>query len=193
MAVTGSLKLEVTSSYKGGTRVWSNRYYFDGTLPPDGTHWAALVTAVTNSLKPAMRSSSTFTQALGYAAGSDVPVYSNPLSIAGTITPGANARGCPLGVAAIIRWSTAARSTKNHPIYLFKYLHDVFYDATVAGNDKLEAGMKSAMQTFATAWVTGFSDGTITHHLVSPTGNAATGSIVEEYLSHRDFPYQTSV
>jgi hypothetical protein len=185
--------VEFTSPYKGGTRVWSNRFHFSGGLPANSTAWGTLATAVGNSYKPAMRAGSVITRWTGYAAGSDVPVYDAAVSIAGTISPGANDRGCPLGVAAVIRWTTSARSTKNHPIYLFSYVHDVMYDATVSGNDKLASDQKTALTTFANAWVSGFSDGSHTLVRTSPAGHDATGALVEEYLTHRDFPYQTSV
>jgi hypothetical protein len=41
--------------------------------------------------------------------------------------------------------------------------------------------------------VTGFSDGTITAKRSSPHGATCTGSIVEEYATHRDFPYTPSL
>jgi hypothetical protein len=66
-------------------------------------------------------------------------------------------------------------------------------DESVAGHDKLATGQKSAMGTYATAWIAGFSDGTITCARAGPNGTAATGSVVEEYVTHRDFPYTRSL
>jgi hypothetical protein len=179
--------------YKGGLRQWSNRYHFLGGTPADATHWHTLMDAVTTAEKAALPGNCTIVEAVGYAAGSDVPVATKVYSLAGTMSFVAGNFATPLGVAGIIRWSTAARSTKNHPIYLFAYFHNVYVTSTGTGFDLLDANQKTAMGTYATAWITGFSDGTITATRASPQGAAATGSLVEEYVSHRDFPYQTSV
>lgn len=181
------------SSYKGGLRQWSNRYHFNGGTPADATHWHTLMDAVTTAEKAIYGNSSTIVEAVGYAAGSEVPVASKVYSLTGTCTYATGNASVPLGVCALIRYSTAARSTKNHPIYLFNYHHGVAVLDTFAGYDKLDANQKAAMVTYATAWITGFSDGSITAVRASPQGAAATGSLVEEYVTHRDFPYQSSV
>ncbi len=193
MAATPSIRIVTTSGFKGGTRQWSNRYHFSGGTPADSTHWTTLTTAIVNSFKPCLTSGHTITESLGYAAGSDVPVFTEVLSVAGTGSFAGTPNATPLQNAALIRWSTAARSTKNHPIYCFSYIHGVVCDNAVAGFDKLITGQRTALQTYAAAWVTGFSDGTITCKRSSPTGHDATGYIVEEYATHRDFPPTTSV
>lgn len=193
MATVPSIRITKTSAYKGGSRQWSNRYFFTGGTPGDSAHWLTLSNAVVTAEKACYPSGHVITLAEGYAAGSDVPVFSQVYSTAGTYVTGGNDRNTPLGVAALIRWSTAARSTKNHPIYLFSYLRGAQYDNSVAGYDKLAAGQKSAMATYASSWISGFSDGTITAKRASPSAHVATGQVVEEYLTHRDFPYTTSV
>lgn len=193
MAATPSIRLEITSTFKGGLRVWSNRYHFNGGTPADAGHWATLVTNLVGSFETCITSDHEITGAVGYAAGSDVPVYSTVLTNHGTLTAAGGDDKCPLEVAALIRWSTAARSTKNHPIYAFSYIHGALYASATAGNDKLAADQASALATYATHWVTGFSDGTLTLVRATPSGHAATGSIVEEWLTHRDFPYRSSV
>lgn len=193
MAATPSLKVQVTTAYKGGNRVWSNRYHFNGGTPADATHWHTLMDAVTAAFKPCLGSNCTITNAIGYAAGSDVPVASKVYSLAGTLTPAANGVITPLQVCALVRWSTAARTTKNHPIYLFSYVHDAYILSSGTSKDLLDANQKAALATYASSWISGFSDGSITAVRASPNGAAATGSIVEEYVTHRDFPYQSSV
>jgi len=173
--------------------VWSNRYHFNGGTPADATHWHTLMDAVTTAEKAIHGAGVTITEALGYAAGSDVPVASKVYSLTGTVTTGGTPHLVPGEAAALVRWSTAARSTKNHPIYCFSYYHGVFCDGTLSNADTLIAGQKTAMQTYATAWITGFSDGSITAVRASPQGHAATGSLVEEFLTHRDFPYTPSL
>ena len=188
-----SLKVVKRSAFKGGTRQWSNRYCLTGGAPSDDTHWHTLMDAVTTAEKAITSPNTTIVEALGYLAGSDVSVSTKTYSLAGTLSPASGFEHQALQTAAIVRWSTAARSTKNHPIYIFKYYHDVFMHILNSSYDGLDANQKSAMQTYAAAWITGFSDGTTTHKLTSPSGHDATGSIVEEYLTHRDFPYTTSV
>jgi hypothetical protein len=192
-SVVPSIRIVKTSPYKGGSRVWSNRYYFNGGTPADAAHWLTLSNAITAVEKTCYLPLNVITEAVGYAAGSDVPVYTHVYSIAGTYSSGANDRATPLSDCALLRWSTAARSTKNHPIYCFTYMHAALYDSTVQGNDKLAGGQKTALQTYATDWVSGFSDGTITAVRATPSGHSVTGSLVEEYVTHRDFPYQSSV
>lgn len=193
MATTGSIKLEMTTDFKGGLRVWSNRHHFSGGLPADAGHWATLTTNVVNSLKACWDSHTMITGVVGYAAGSDVPVYSNVLSTSGTTTLGTNEDPTPLGNVAIVRWSTSARSVKNHPIYAFSFVHDVWFEKTSSSRDKLSLTQKSHLTTFASDWVSGFSDGTHTLVRCTAGGHDATGSVVEEWISHRDFPYQSSV
>lgn len=193
MAATPSIRVVKTMTFKGGSRQFSNRYHFNGGTPSDATHWHTLMDAVTTAEKAVHTSVVTIVEALGYAAGSDVPVATKTYSLAGTLTPGGSAAGCPGESAALVRWSTAARSTKNHPIYLYAYMHRVNVGATGSNNDTLDSNQRTALATYAASWISGFSDGSITAVRASPQGAAATGSLVEEYVTHRDFPYSTSV
>lgn len=193
MAATPSIKVTKSFTFKGGVRHWSNRYHFSGGTPPDSTHWTTLSDAVVNAEKAIFNSPVTIIGTTGYAAGSDVPVFSKVYTTAGTLTPGANDRLAPGECVAIARWSTAARSTKNHPIYCYSYWHGCFYLNT-ATVDTLATTQKTAMSTYAASWITGFSDGgSVTAKRSSPAGHDATGQIVEEWISHRDFPYTTSL
>jgi hypothetical protein len=135
----------------------------------------------------------TIVEVIGYAAGSEVPVATKTYTTVGTLTPVSGHVVAPGEVAALIRWSTAARTTKNHPIYLFAYVHSAIVGITNVTADLLDANQKTAMSTYATSWITGFSDGTITAVRASPNGAAATGSVVEEYVTHRDFPHTPSL
>lgn len=193
MAASPSVQIKKTSPYKGGSRVWSNRYHFLGGTPADATHWHTLMDAVVAAEKLTYDASHVITEAVGYAAGSDVPVASKVYSVAGTFSGSGTNRITPLEVAALIRWSTAERTTKNHPIYLFSYLHGALTVGPGTAYETLATDQASVMATYATAWITGFSDGSITATRAGPNGQAATGSIVEEYVTHRDFPYRSSV
>jgi len=140
----------------------------------------------------ALESLNTIVECVGYAAGSDVPVASKTYSTAGTVTATGGSYHGAGEVCALVRWSTNARSTKNHPIYLYAYIHKPWIEPAVPYGDVLGTTQKTALGTYAAAWITGFSDGTITAVRASPQGAAATGQFVEEYVTHRDFPYSRS-
>lgn len=193
MAATPSIKVVKTFNFKGGARLWSNRYHFLGGTPADATHWHTLMDAVTTAERAALTGDCTIVDALGYAAGSDVPVAEKVYSLAGTASVVSGAQITPGEVCGLVRYSTASRTSKNHPIYLFNYYHGMAVLFASGKADLLDANIKSALQTYATAWIAGFSDGTHTLTRAGPNGQAATGSIVEEYVTHRDFPYTRSV
>jgi hypothetical protein len=86
------------------------------------------------------------------------------------------------------RWSTTARTSKNHPIYLFAFWHDVCANDASSGLDNLQTSQKTAMNTYGAAWVTGFSDGVNTYTRAGPNGATGVGYVTDTPLSHRDFP-----
>ena len=57
-----------------------------------------------------------------------------------------------------------------------------------ANADFLNSDQRALLQTYASAWITGFSDGTSTHHRTGPNGHLATGQLVNLQLTHRDLP-----
>jgi len=188
MATTASLKVVKSFTYRGVLRQFSNRYHFDGGAPSDNAHWTTLSDAITNAEKAIFSNimGVNIVASAGYAAGSDVPVFTKTYAVAATgVFTGAVP--VPGDVAGLIRYSTAARTSKNHPVYLFNYYHTATR-GTAQPNDELNAAQSVAMQTYAAAWITGFSDGTTTHHRAGPNGAAATGYLVEPYLTHRDLP-----
>lgn len=181
-----SIKVLKTITFRGAPRVYTNRYFFTGPVPADATHWTTLSDAIVTAEKAVHHSTVTITGTYGYAAGSDVPVFSKTYATVGTMT--AAGGGKQTGeVAALARWSTSVRSSKNHPVYLYSYYHAV-YNQSGTGWDLLDTAQRSAMQTYAALWISGFSDGTTLNVRCSPTGHQATGATVDQYLTHRDFP-----
>jgi hypothetical protein len=143
---------------------------------------------VTTAEKAVLTPGVTIVEAIGYAAGSEVPVASKTYAIAGTSGLSGGSALSPGEVVALVRYATASRSTKNHPIYLFNYYHGVATGTSVPNTDTLDETIEGNLDVYAAAWISGFSDGTITAVRAGPQGEAATGFLTEEFVTHRDFP-----
>ncbi len=185
-----SVRVVKTLPFKGGSRLWSNRYHFLGGTPSDATHWHTLMDNIVTAEKAILPAALEIVEVLGYAAGSDVAVASKNYTTLGTHT--ISGMRTPGECAALVRYSTAARSTKNHPIYGFSYYHGIDVSSSAGNQDVLHSSYVTALNTYAAAWISGFSDGTITVTRCTPAGHACTGSFTEEYCTHRDFPYTPS-
>lgn len=192
MATTPSVKVTKTFHFKGGTRAYSNRYHFNGGAPSGSTSWNSLFDAIVTAEKACYVSSTTITGATGYLAGSDVPVASKTYSTGGTLTQTAGSVWAPGEVCALLRYSTNARSTKNHPIYLFNYFHNITVENGPTNCDLLDPNTRSALGTYGALWISGITAGGVTAVRASPNGAPATAAFVEEYVTHRDFPYTRS-
>lgn len=186
-----SIRVVKLFSYRGVDRTYSNRYHFSGGTPADATHWTTLSDAVVNAEKAVhyskVNGGCTIVETFGYEAGSEIPVFSKTytttgtLALAGTILPG--------DVAGLVRHSTNARSTKNHPIYMFSYYHGISTTGSGGQQDLWHPNQTAAQGTYQTIWAsTGFSDGANTYKRTSPSGHDSTGYLVETMVTHRDLP-----
>jgi hypothetical protein len=181
-----SIRVGKSFLFRGSARVWSNRYYMTGPVPADSTHWTTLSDLVVNAEKAALFNVHTIVKTEGFAAGSDVPVFTKTYTAAGTLSLGS--QWLQQGeVCALVRYSTSGRTSKNHPIYLFNYYHGVA-SVGVGVPDTLYATEATALQTYANAWVAGFNDGSNVQVRCGPQGDVATAALVETLLTHRDFP-----
>lgn len=186
MAATPSIKVIKHFTYRGVTRSFSNRYHFNGGLPSDGAHWTTFSDAVVTAEKALYDATMSIVQTYGYAAGSDVPIFSKAYTTAGTFVVGTSNPG-PGDSAALVRYSTAVRTSKNHPVYLYNYYHGP--RITDTASDNLYPAYTTALGTYAGVWIgAGFSDGTTSYNRAGPNGATATGQSVPIYVTHRDLP-----
>lgn len=173
-------------TYRGSVREFHNRYYFDSSVPGSSADWIALGDAVTAGEKAVLPSYVVIDEAIGYLSGSFVPVWSKTYSLAGTLVL-TGTSPTPGDCAALVRYSTTQRTSKNHPIYLFNYYHGVRWD-TAGDNDTVAAAQQTALGTYAGNWVAGGWVAGKTYKKCGPFGAVAQGEFVEPLITHRDLP-----
>lgn len=179
-----SVKIEKTFTFRGATKMWSNRYYFDGLVPAD---WNALFDAVVLAEKTIHPADTTIVAAHGYAPGSEVAVANKTYTTAGTCAM-ATAANTPGECAAILRMATTKKSTKNHTVYVFSYFHNVDYSTSGGTRDTLHSTQKTAIDAYGQAWLDGIVAGGRTFKRTTPDGHLTTGRVTNTFIGHRDFP-----
>lgn len=182
-----SIRLTYSSPYKGGTKTWSNRFYFNSTAAMTQAIFDDLADQLRDTLKACITSSSTVTGAIGYNPGSDIPAFSKTYTTAGTAVPSGSESIAPLEVVSLWRFTTTQRTVKNHPIYLFKYIHNQILGATGA-RETMVSGRRTTQQSEVDGLVAGLVHSGVTYKLAGPRGAVAQSGIVETYFTHRDFP-----
>lgn len=179
--------------YRGGTRRFSNRYHFEGDVPPDDAAWTTFANAVVNAEKAIYDSDVTIVEVVGNdaaSASSTNPhgdaVFTKTYTTVGTADPSVDGRRAPGDCAALLRYATPARSSRNHPVYLFNYFHGVYQ--TTGDPDVISPTQKALYEAYGTSWIAGFSDGSETHERCGPRGAVATARLCDGVVRHRDFP-----
>lgn len=181
-----SIKWVFESPYEGGTKTWSTRFYLTGGAWQDNTHFNTLADAIHSDLVTITSVETTIVEAIGYDPGSFLPVFTKAYGGNGSQTLDGPAYA-PLEVCYLLRFTTDARSTKNHPIYLYNYIHNAMIDSATTPETP-RASMHSAWNTRCNLLVAGYSDGTLTRKRCGPRGAVAQSGACEAFLTHRDFP-----
>lgn len=188
-----SVVITKSFTYRGGTRQWGNRYHFEGDLPANDAAMETFVDNITASEKSIIEVANHIVEAVVYDSSTatstnphGVAVYSKTYTLPGTFTETGSGEQAPGDCAAFLRYSTPARSSKNHPVYLSNWYHDAWRDSS--DRDLLAADWRDAILAYGNDWITGFSDGTETHERCGPRGAVATSCEVDQWVRHRDFP-----
>lgn len=181
------IKLTFSFGWRGTTKLWSQLYHFDGP-----TSWASqaqfdtCVVALWNIIKICIPSRVTLVEATAYNAGSFLPVYTHTFGATGTYTDSANPQAAG-EMCMLWKMTTDQRSTKNHPIYLFKWFHGMQSEGATSP-DTLRAGIQSTAAGQLTSLLAGINDGTNTRKYCGPRGAVAQSGSVNTLLHAREFP-----
>lgn len=180
-------------TYRGAAKRFTNRYHFEGAVPADNAAWATLAGHIIDDEKTCLPPEVEIVQADGYDASTATStnphgdaVFTQTYTTVGTGDFTTDGLAAPGDCAVFVRYTTDARSSKNHPVYLSNYYHGVYRDSTDA--DLVATSQKDAFQTYAANWLVGYTDGTGVRPRCGPRGAVSTNRAVSPYVRHRDFP-----
>jgi hypothetical protein len=161
--------------------------FVNSTVTPTQAVLDALVADQKPYIKPALPTYTTLVEALAYGAGSDVPVATTSINEACTF-PAASTTPTPLEVCALFRFGTTQRTVKNHPVYLFQYLHGIGIMPGQSDHELLDTNMTENIRQWLARWVSGIAISGTTYKKAGPKGAVAQSLHVPIYTTHRDFP-----
>lgn len=177
-----SLHIKKTFMYRGALEEWENGYHFDGGTPATQAAWHALADAIVTAEAQLFTAAVEIVGAVGYALDGSPSVFNATYT-----TPGAGviAGGFPIpGYNTMnLRYLTDQRTSKGHPIYLRNYYHGA--EIAAGDTDTLLLVQHTALQHFGNLWVTGFSDGSVTHKRAGPNGAVAQVATASQWVGHR--------
>lgn len=170
----------------GGTARVHNVFHFNGPAWTNQAEFETVADALTTAYKAALSAAATIKECVAYNPNSWLPVYSKTYNLAGLLADAGNNKLCPSDCAMVLRFGTTQRTTKNHPIYLFKYMKPAMCNQNTSV-EQVGPPSKTALETFGSALVSGFNDGTRTRIYCGPRGAVAQNRTVDDYIGHRDF------
>jgi CRISPR/Cas system-associated exonuclease Cas4 (RecB family) len=161
--------------------------HFTPAADPSDAMFDAIAADQTAYIRPSLTPRTTYQEMVCYRAGSEVPVRTVTIGLAGTFNPGTPIY-TPLETAAYFRFTTTQRTSKNHPIYLGQYLHDILIQPSQADRELANSDQTENMRQWLARWVAGFSVTGVTIKKAGPYGAVAQSLHVPLYVTHRDFP-----
>jgi len=179
-----SIRIVKSSPMDGANKLWSNRYYFDGGLPGD---WTALGDAIVALEKAYLAADTAIVEIHGYAPGSDVAIHNRTLAVGGLVVLTSKTK-LPKDCALLLRQATTKRSTKNHVVFVFTYVHGVLQTSGATNGDSAISAQLTPLQAFGDAWNAGITAAGRTYKRTTPDGHVVTGALANSIITHRDFP-----
>ena len=171
-------------TYRGNPEEWSNQYHIQGSAPSTPAAWRSLVDDLVALEKTCYTTETTVVRAICYENTDDDAVYTYNLAdfagvVHGTCAPTSGAQAGD--VAVLARWGTGRTSTKGKPIYLYKFFHDAWAQAS-PNEDNVNGTQYDAVYAFAEDVMTTSGDWP---GMAGKDGVAPTGWHVGLYLTTR--------